>query len=124
MAKSRTRPRSAPPGAAAVNGLTVYVPPAYTREGVAAGIDPEASQKLNQADVAWGVASARVSEGCRHELNAGIALGKNMIVMSAPALARRLQPAFGPNLVVIDPENPDQAEIGIVRYLKAVKGKK
>lgn len=40
--------------------------------------------------------------------------------MSDPALAPLLQPHFGSNLVVIDPANPDHAEIDMVQYLKTV----
>jgi hypothetical protein len=102
----------------AVNGLTVYVPPVHTRQGVATLLDPEAGQKLNRAEVVLGVVGAGLTEACRHELNAGLALHKNMIVMVYPEFAPQLQPYFGSNLVVIDPGNPDQAEHGIVRYLK------
>src|ERR1017187_8091441 len=37
----------------AVNGLTVYEPPAYTRQGLATLLDPEAAQKLNDAEVVF-----------------------------------------------------------------------
>jgi hypothetical protein len=105
---------------AAVNGLTVYVPPAYTRQVLPAVLDTETGQKLNEADVILGiVGGAGWTEACTQELNAGIALKKN-IVMSDPPLAPLLQPHFGSNLVVIDPANPDQAEIGMVGYLKTV----
>jgi hypothetical protein len=104
----------------AVNGLTVYVPPAYTRQGVPTLLDPEAGQKLNEAEVILGVVGAGLTEACRQELDTGMVLRKNMIVMSYPAFASQLQPYFGSNLVVIDPANPDGAEIGIVRYLKTI----
>jgi hypothetical protein len=103
-----------------VNGLTVYVPPAHTRQSAPALIDPEGGQKLNRAEVVLGVVGAGLTEACRQELNTGLALHKNMVVMSAPDFATQLQPDFGSNLVVIDPANPDQAEIGIVQYLKAI----
>ena len=106
----------------AVNGLTVYVPPAHTRPGVPALLDPEAGQKLNEAEVVLGVVGAGLTEACRQELNTGKALRKNMIVMSYPAFASQLQPYFGSNVVVIDPANPDGAEIGIVQHLKTVDG--
>jgi hypothetical protein len=105
---------------AAVNGLTVYVPPACTRQNVPAILGPEARQKLNEADVILGVVGAAWSEACTQELNAGIELRKNMIVMSDPLLAPMLQPHFGSSLVVMDPANPDQAEIDMVRYLKSI----
>ena len=104
----------------AVNGLTVYVPPAFTRQGIPTLLDPEASQKLHEAEVVLGVIAAGLSEACRQELNAGMSLRKNMIVMSYPASAPELQRYFGSNVVVIDPANPDGAEIGIVRHLKSL----
>ena len=104
----------------AVNGLTVYVPPVHTRQGVPTLLDPEASQKLNRAEVVLGVVGTGLTEACRQELNTGLALHKNMIVMVYPEFAPQLQPYFGSNLVVIDPANPDQAEHGIVQYLKAL----
>jgi hypothetical protein len=100
----------------AVNGLTVYVPPAFTRQGVPTLLDPEAGQKLNEAEVVLGVVGAGLTEACRQELNAGIALHKNMIVMAYSEFASQLQPYFK-NLVVINPANPGEAETGIVRYL-------
>jgi len=42
----------------AVNGLTVYVPPAYTRRGLATLLDPHAAQKLHEAEVVLGVVGA------------------------------------------------------------------
>jgi hypothetical protein len=48
-------------------------------------LDPEAAQKLNDAEVVLGVVGTRLSEACRQELNAGISLHKHMIVMSHPA---------------------------------------
>ena len=106
---------------AAVNGLTVYVPPAYTRQVLSVVLETETGQKLNEAEVILGiVGGAGWTEACTKELNAGIALKKNIIVMSDPALTPLLQPHFGSNMVVIDPANPDQAEIGMVGYLKTV----
>jgi hypothetical protein len=64
---------------AAVNGLTVFVPPAYTRQVVPAVLEPETGQKLNEADVILGVVGG--TDACTQELNAGIELKKNMIVM-------------------------------------------
>ena len=40
--------------------------------------------------------------------------------MTHPASAPVLQPYFGSNLVVIDPDNPGAAEVDIVRYLKSI----
>jgi hypothetical protein len=105
---------------AAVNGLTVYVPPAYTRAALPALLGPEIRQRLAEADVILGVVGAGFTEACRQELNAAITLQKTTIVMADPAFAPQLEPHLGPNLVVIDPANPDRAELGIVQHLQAV----
>ena len=104
----------------AVNGLTVYVPPAHTRQGMPTLLDPDAREKLQRAEVVLGVVGAGLTEACRQELNAGLALRKNMIVMVHPESAPQLQSSFGPHLVVVDPAHPDRAEHGIVQYLKAL----
>jgi hypothetical protein len=104
----------------AVNSLTVYVPPAHTRRGATALLDPESAQKLKDSDVLLGVISAALSEACRQELSAGLGLRKHMIVMSYPESAPVLQLHFASNLVTIDPDNPGAAEIGIVQHLKAL----
>jgi hypothetical protein len=104
----------------AVNGLTVYVPPAFTRQGVPDLLDPESSQKLLEAEVVLGLIGSGLSEACRQELNTGIDSHKNMIVMSYPEFASQFAPYFGSNLVVIDPANPGGAEAGIVQHLKTI----
>ena len=105
---------------AGVNGLTVFVPPAFTRREVSILLDPDVAQKLTASEVVLGVVVDGLSEGCRQELNAGMVQGKHMIVMTYPEFVPKLQPHFGPNLVVIDPLNPDQSELSIVQYLRAI----
>ena len=105
----------------AVNGLTVYVPPAYTRQSPSAGPDSESGQQLNTADVILGVVASGLSEACRQELNAALAVRKPTIVMADPQHASLFAPHFGPNLIVIDPLSPDRAELGIVQHLKGIK---
>jgi hypothetical protein len=100
----------------AVNGLTVFVPPAATRSG-AKPLSSAVSQKLHEAEVVLGVVGDVISEACRQELNLGMSLRKNMIVMASPAIAPQLKPFFGPNILIVDPTRPDQAEIGIVQHL-------
>jgi hypothetical protein len=105
---------------AAVNGMTVYVPPAHTRQGPPTLLNEEAKQKLTEAEVVLGVVGAGLTEACRQELNTGRVLSKTMIVMAYPAFSSQLQPFFGSNLVVIDPANPGAAEIAIVQHLKTI----
>jgi len=103
-----------------VNGLTVYVPPAHTRQGFPTRLYPEAGQRLNDAEVVLGIVGAGLAEACRQELDTGMTLRKNMIVMTYPMFAAQLQPYFGPNLVVIDSTDPGAAEVGIVQHLKTM----
>jgi len=105
---------------AAVNGLTVYVPPAHTRQVNPALIDPQSNQRLSEADVVLGVIGVGVSESCRQELNTAIALNKTSIVMCYPEFETMLRPYFHANLIVIDSIHPDRTEMEIVQCLKKV----
>lgn len=81
---------------AAVNGLTAYVPPAYTRGATAPVLDPEMAPRLNEADVVLAVVGAGLTEACRQEINTGLALSKPTIVMAERAYASQLAPYVGP----------------------------
>ena len=105
---------------AAVNGLTAYVPPAYTRGANVSTLDADTARHLGGADVVLGVIATGLSEACRQEINTGLALRKPTIVMAEPEYAKELAPVLGANVVVINPSAPEQAEIGIVRHLKAI----
>ena len=120
----------------AVNGFTVYVPPAHTRQPRdvlpiarptgfrrSRRLDPESEEMLKASDVVLGVVGFGFSEACRLELNAAQAAGKPTIVMANPAHAELLQ-QLGWNVVEIDPLHPEQAESAIVQHLKAVKAKR
>ena len=105
---------------AAVNGLSVFVPPAYTRDEILPGLDADGGQKLAASEVVLGVIGAGLSAACRNELSAGMLQAKHMIVMAHPAFAPELQLQFGPNVVVIDPSRPDRSELGIVDHLRQI----
>lgn len=107
----------------AVNGLTVYVPPAFTRPGEPA-MNLEVGQRLNASDVVLGVVGAGLTEACSQELNASLRTGKHMIVMAYPQFVEQLRPIFGSNLIVVDPANPGEAELGIMGYLKSIDAQK
>jgi hypothetical protein len=79
----------------AAHGLTVFVPAAYTREGFAPIYDADAQLKLVETDVVLGVLGTGLTETCRQELNMGLTLKKNMIVMAGPNLAPGLGSTFG-----------------------------
>ena len=102
---------------AAVNGLSVYVPPAYTRQPTAV-LDSQSDIRLRESDVIIGVITVAISEVCRQELNTAKDLEKKTIVIATPALASWLEPHFPGNLVVINPLDPAVAEQAIVEFLK------
>jgi hypothetical protein len=104
----------------AAHGLTVYVPPAYTRQGFAPIYDADAQTKLADADVVLGVLGTGLTETCRQELNLGLTLKKNMIVMASPHLAPGLGSTFGSNLVLINSLDPGASERAIVEHLKGM----
>jgi hypothetical protein len=85
-------------------------------------IDAEVDQELHEAEVVLGIVGTYLTGACKLEIDVGMALGKNMIVMASPAIATELRPLFGPKLVEIDPTSPDRAELGIVQHLKAIEG--
>ncbi len=104
----------------AAHGLTVYVPPAYTRQGFAPIYDPDAQAKLAETEVVLGVLGAGLTETCRQELSMGLTLKKNMVVMASPHLAPGLGTTFGSNLVLIDPVDPGATERAMVEHLKGM----
>ena len=77
-------------------------------------------QKLRDADIVLAVVSTALSEACRRELDASRTIPKPAIVMTDPMLAAKLEPYFGPDLVVVDPVHPDRTELGIVQHLKTI----
>jgi hypothetical protein len=110
---------------ASVNGLTVYVPPAHTRQmGNGLLVDAESGQKLKEADVVLGVVGAPLTDACRNEFNLALSLGKQMIVMAYPWFAEELQAYLAPRVVVVDPMRPGDAEVGIVQHLKSLNMQK
>lgn len=106
---------------AAVNGLSVYVPPAYTRQPAATEVEPQILDKLLNSDIMLGVVTTGISEVFRQELNTAQSFNKKPIVMADLALAPSLQGFFPGNVVVIDPANPAAAEQQFVQILQQAK---
>lgn len=102
----------------AVNGLTVYVPPAHTRVSPFQTLDEVSARKLRESDVVLGVVEAGLSEACHQELHMGVGLNKPTIIMAEPLSAGQLEGLFPGRVVVMDPNNPTQAATEIVSHLK------
>jgi hypothetical protein len=103
----------------AVNGLSVYVPPPFTRQASHV-LTEEPAQKLNQADVVLGVVGAGLSDACRQELQACRATQKPTTVIAAPHLAKELEPYFGTDITVVDAANPH----AVVQHLQDIRAEK
>jgi hypothetical protein len=106
---------------AAVNGLSVYVPPAYTRRVGAINLEPESEAKLIDSDLVLGVVTTGMSDACRQELNTARNNLIKSIILADPTPAFSLQEYFPGNIIVIDPTNPARAEQEIVQVLEQAK---
>jgi hypothetical protein len=104
------------------HGLTLYVPPAHTRNGYSSVFDSTSQVKLVESEVVLGVLGAGLSEMCRQELNVALQMRKNVMVMASAGLATGLAGTFSSNLVIIDPANPGAAEQRIVQWLAGLHG--
>lgn len=102
----------------AVNGLAIYVPPAFTRQEPAGQLDPQSEERLRGSDVVLAVVTFALSETCRRELNTAKKTGKRTMVLADPSQAAALGPFFPGNLIVFDPSDPAKAEQAIVQYLR------
>jgi hypothetical protein len=102
----------------AVNGINVFVPPAFTRMNGPASLDPHSESTLRTADVVLGIVTSAISESCRQDLNTAKALGRKTIVLAEPMIASQLEPFFPGNILMINPADPARAELGIVEFLK------
>lgn len=107
-----------------VNGLNIYVPPAYTRRQAGPVIDPDVQEKLLEADVVLGLIGWGFSDACQRELNAGANAGKNMIVMSNPELGISWNESLALSHVPIYPGDLAESERLILQRLHAMRMEK
>lgn len=109
---------------AAVNGLSVYVPPAYTRRVDAIDLEAESHAKLIDSDVVFGVVTTGISDACRQELDTAQICSIERIILADPTPAFQLRACFPDNIIMIDPANPAMAEQEIVQVLERTKMEK
>ena len=102
---------------AAVYGVTVYVPPATTRQGWTGVLVPEVQNHLSQSDVVLAVVTQNPTQGAVNEMNTALQLGKLLIPIVTQSVPREYYASF-PAYFVVDPVNPWQTEQAIVQFLK------
>ena len=101
---------------AAVYGLTVYVPPANTRQTIGAGLSKEVENKLRESDVILAVIMHEPAESAVSEMNWALANGKLLIPIVSPSVAPDYYARFKPNFV-LDLNDPSKTESLIVNFL-------
>jgi hypothetical protein len=104
-----------------VNGLSIYVPPAFTRRQPGSTNAPEVADQLSKADVVLGLIGWGFSEACQVELDAAAGAGKNLIVMSNPALGIQLNESLAVSHVPIHPGNLVETERLILQRLNQMR---
>ena len=72
---------------AAVYGLTVYVPPATTRQTIGTGLSKEVENKLRESDVILAVMMHEPAESAVSEMNWALANNKLLIPIVSPSVA-------------------------------------
>ena len=101
-----------------VNGLTVYVPPAFTRQDPDGKLDARSEERLCSSDIVLGVVTLFLSEACQTELTCANNMKKRTLILCHPAAVEALAPHFAGEFVVFDPSSPAQAESAIVDALR------
>jgi hypothetical protein len=101
---------------AAVYGLTIYVPPATTRQTPNPAISAEVQQKLQESDVVLAVMMHSPAASAVSEMNWAFATGKLLIPIVSPFVPHEYYAQFQPHFVV-NPSDPSQTEGAIVRFL-------
>jgi hypothetical protein len=102
---------------AAVYGMTIYVPPASTRQAGGTGLlIPEVQEHLRQSDVVLAVITHRPTPSAVSEMNSAVTLRKLLIPIVGPGVPPAYYSNFEPYFLV-DPNDPSQAEQQIVQFL-------
>jgi|SRR5579862_9807493 len=102
---------------AAVYGMTVYVPPATTRQTWTGALSPEVQNHLRESDVVLAVITHNPTPGAVNEMNAGLQLGRLLVPIVSQSVPRQYYADF-PAYFVVDPVSPWQTEQAIVQFLK------
>jgi hypothetical protein len=102
---------------AAVYGMTIYVPPASTRQAGGTGLlIPEVQEHLRQSDVVLAVITHRPTPSAVSEMNSAVTLRKLLIPIVGPGVPPEYHSNFEPYFS-IDPHDPSQASRSLRRVV-------
>ena len=101
---------------AAVYGLTVYVPPATTRQTIEPGLSREVEDRLRESDVILAVMMHAPAQSAVSEMNWALAEGKLLIPIVSPSVALEYYAHFRPHFV-LDLADPSKTESSIIKFL-------
>jgi hypothetical protein len=101
---------------AAVSGMTVYVPPATTRQVWTGLLVPEVQKELRESDVILAVITQNPTPSAVTEMNTAVTLGKLLIPIVSPQVPQQYYANFKPHFVV-NPIDPSETEKQIVQFL-------
>ena len=68
---------------AAVNRLSVVVPPAFTRESPAPVVESQVARRLGHSHVVLSLIASGLTEACRQETNTGFGIVQNLKAIEA-----------------------------------------
>jgi hypothetical protein len=101
---------------AAVSGMTVYVPPATTRQVWTGFLLPEVQKELQESAVVLAVITQNPSQSAVSEMNLAVATDKVLIPIVGAQVPTEYYANFRPHFVV-NPVDPSETEKQIVDFL-------
>jgi hypothetical protein len=101
---------------AAVYGLTVYVPPATTRQTLEPRLSKEVEDRLKESDVILAVMMHNPAASALSEMNWALAHGRLLIPIVSPSVSPEYFAAFQQHFV-LNLDDPSQTESSIVKFL-------
>jgi hypothetical protein len=101
---------------AAVSGMTVYVPPATTRQVWGGVLVPEVQKELQESDVVLAVIMENPAQSALTEMNIAVTSGKLLIPIVGGSVPAEYYSQF-PQYFVVNQTDPSDTERRIVTFL-------
>jgi hypothetical protein len=105
---------------AAVSGMTVYVPPATTRQTWTGVLLPEVQKQLQESDIVLAVITQNPTQSTVNEMNTAVKLRRTLIPIVGENVPLEYYANFNPHFVV-NTKDPSKTEAAIVQFLRTKK---